>query len=350
MAYREAFGISVAALKARLRESPCGAFAFYGPEELLKQFYLKKFVALIEKEGSPEFNYTKLDFSRNKTVSDLWDEVQILPFGGEKRLVVCRGLSLAKLSASDEKKILEILDDFPPYLILIFYMENEEFLSDKATLTGKKVQNLAGKMDFVNFCLQEEKVLLTWSKKILAADGLEASDRALKLLFCLCGNKMQIIRGELEKLSAFALSQNKREVTEEDVNLFAEDTAEFAAYHLSDCVLEGSSDSVEKILNKLKRQGVDATAISATVARALTNALLILEGADAQTCAKITKIQAWQVERYRRLLYGKKKENVEKALMICLDLEGRVKGVRSDVYKVTELALLEITRILRGDV
>ena len=35
---QNAFGISVSQLKARLRDNPIGAFAFYGPEELLKQF------------------------------------------------------------------------------------------------------------------------------------------------------------------------------------------------------------------------------------------------------------------------------------------------------------------------
>ena len=42
---QNALGISVSQLKARLRDDPIGAFAFYGPEELLKQFYLQKFVA-----------------------------------------------------------------------------------------------------------------------------------------------------------------------------------------------------------------------------------------------------------------------------------------------------------------
>ena len=65
---RETFGISVSALKARLRDNPLGAFAFYGPEEMLKQFYLQKFITLIEKEGSGDFNIARLDFSRDHTM------------------------------------------------------------------------------------------------------------------------------------------------------------------------------------------------------------------------------------------------------------------------------------------
>ena len=70
-----ALGISVSQLKARLRDNPIGAFAFYGPEELLKQFYLQKFVAIIEKEGTAEFNIVRLDFTRDHTMDDLLKKI-----------------------------------------------------------------------------------------------------------------------------------------------------------------------------------------------------------------------------------------------------------------------------------
>lgn len=343
-----ALGISVAQLKARLRENPIGAFAFYGPEELLKQFYLQKFVTLIEKEGSAEFNVVRLDFTRDHTLSDLLGEGEILPFCGERRLVICRGLSPAKLSDSDQKRFLEFLKDFPPYLILIVYTGHEEFGADKKDLKKKSVLNLSEHLTFVNFCLQDERVLLPWAKKILAADSLTASDRALRTLFRLSGSRMQIIRGELEKLSAYAVAQKKSEVTEEDVLLFAEDTTEFATYNLCDAVLEGASGAVVKILSNLKKQDVHPVMIAGALANSLTGAMLVAEGASASDAAKAAKVLPWQYDKYRKSLYGKKKENVERALMLCLELDGKLKGARSDVWVVTEIYLLQMTRIIGG--
>ncbi len=348
MAYREPLGISVAQLKVRLRDNPSGAFAFYGPEEMLKQFYVQKLEALVEKEGFPEFNLAKLDCTRDHTLSHVWDEAQILPFGGERRVVVCRGLNPAKLSTADEKILTDLLTDIPPYLTLVFSLDNEMFPSDKATLENKKVKALAQKMTFVSFPLQEEKVLLTWSRKILAADGLTASDKTLRTLFSLCSNRMQTIRGELEKLIAFAVSQKRGEVTEDDVLLFTCDTVELALYNLCDAVLEGAVDQVEKIYANLKRQQVKPLNISAALARTLTNALLVLEGADAASCQSISRLASWQFDRYRRLLYGKKKEWVEEAMSLCLELDGKVKGYRSDADLVTETTLIRIALILRG--
>ncbi|MBR3837755.1 MAG: DNA polymerase III subunit delta [Clostridia bacterium] len=346
MAPREAFGISVSALKARLRDDPCGAFAFFGMEEMLKQFYLQKYVTLIEKEGSADFNLVRLDFTRDHTVSDLLDESQILPFCGERRLVICRGLNPAKMNDGDVKRLMELLENFPPYLILILYLEWEEFQNDKATLKKKSVRTLAEKLTFVSFPLQEERVLLPWCRKILGADGLSAPDGALRTLFRFTGNRMQTIRGELEKLSAYAHSQGRTEITQEDVLLFAQDSTEFAVYHLCDAVLEGAVGAVEQIFANLKRQEVEPVMIAASLSRMLTNALLIAEGADAAACQKATALQAWQFERYRRLLFGKKKEALEKALFLCLELDGKLKGFRSDSMLVTEVTVLQMARLL----
>ncbi len=343
---RETFGISVSGLKARLRENPMGAFAFFGPEEMLKQFYLQKFVALIEKEGSAEFNISRLDLERDHTIGDLLGEAEILPFCGEKRLVICRGLNPSKLSDADTKSLVSLLENFPPYLILILYTSFEEFGSDKKDLKKKSVLALGEKMDFVSFPLQDEKVLLSWSKKILEKDSLIANDRTLRTLFRLCGRKMQLIRGELEKLCAYALSQNRAEVTQEDVLLFAEDTTEFATYNLCDAVLEGAVGAVEKILTNLKKQDTAPVVIAGVLATMLTGARLIADGADAEACQKAAKMFPWQYDKYRQSLYGKKKENIEKALFLCLELDGKLKGARSDAWLVTEIYTLQITRLL----
>ena len=348
MAPRDTLGISVSALKARLRENPIGAFAFFGPEEMLKQFYLDKFSAIIKKEQSEDFNLVKLDFTRDHTLDHLLEEAEILPFCGTTRLIICRGLSPAKLSDGDTKRLLALLDNFPPYLILILYTEFHEFGEDKKDLKKKSVLALKEKMDFVSFPLQEERVLLTWSKKILEADQLTASDKTLRTLFRLSGNRMVIIRRELEKLSAYAISQKRKEVTEEDVLLFAEDTTEFAIYNLCEAVLSGAVAPVEKIFQNLKKQQVEPVVIAASLAGILTGARLIAEGADASDCQKSSRFYPWQYDRYKQILYGKKKENIEKALFLCLELDRKLKGYRSDAQIVTEMYMIQIARLF-GD-
>ena len=341
-------GMTVSALKLRLRDNPIGAFAFWGPEEMLKQFYVQKFVSLIEKEGFAEFNLVKLDLERDHTVDDILNESGILPFCGEKRMILCQGISPSKLSESDGKKLLSLLSDFPPYLILILDTRFGSFGEDKKDLSKAIVKKLSEKMDFVSFPLQNEKVLMPWSRKILAADSLTVSDRALRTLFRLSGNQMQIIRGELEKLSAYVTSQKCSEVTEEDVFLFAEDITEFQVYNLCDAVLEGEIPAAEKILHRLKRQEVPAEMVVASISRMLTNVILITEGASFEDCAKATKLLPFQYDNYRRRCYGKKMDCLEEAMSVCLGLDRAVKGNHFREDLVLERSVLRITELCGG--
>ena len=348
MAFKNTLGISVSQLKTRLRENPMGAFAFYGQEELLKAFYLQKFVSLIEKEGFGEFNIARLDLARDHTFSDVMAEAEIMPFCGEKRLIICRGLSPAKLSAAEIKDLLALLQDFPPYLILIFYTTWEEFGEEKSALSKEGVKKLADAMDFVSFPLQDERTLLAWSKKILAADSLTASDRALRTLFRLSGNKMNLIRGELEKLSAYLIAHKRTELNEDDVLLFAADTTELSVFNLCDAILEGAVKAVENIFSNLKKQEIHPLLILSVLSKALTGAILVAEGASPEDAKKAAKVSPWQYDKYRQITYGKKKEDLEKALFLCLELDQKLKSYHSDPILVAEITLLEITRLLGG--
>ena len=348
MATRAPFGTTLAKLKTRLRENPSGAFVFYGPEEMLKQFYLSKFFALAEKEGMAEFNIARLDFRRGADFSRLMQETDILPFGGTVRIVACRGCNPAALPEAQQKPLLALLDNFPEYLSLVFVLTESEFSADRKTVEKKAVIKLAEKMDFVLFPLQDEKTLLSWAQKILARDGLQAEERTLKLLFRLCDGRMQIIRNELEKLCAYALSQNRTSVREEDVYLFGQDATQSAVWNLSDAVLDGAVDAAAHILKNLRRQEMSPQIIVNALAKMLTECLMLLEGATDADCAKVSRIASWQCKRYRAALCGKKREWLEKAMFLCSELDRRLKSKHSNAQNLTEVAVLTMTRILGG--
>ena len=348
MAPKGVNALSVSALKARLRDNPMGAFVFYGQEELLKQFYMQKFVTLVEKEGMAEFNIVRLDFTRDHTIDDLLGEAEILPFGGEKRLIICRGFIPTKLNRDELEKLNSLLDSFPEYLILIIFTMWEEMGEDKKALLKNEVGALSQKADFVHFPLQGDNVLIPWSKKILARDRITVEDKTLRTLFRLCSKKMQLIRQELEKLSLYALSQGKSLITEEDVSLFAQDTTTLSISNLCDAVLDGAIGATESILDNLKHQDAEPIVITAALSRNLNSCLLVAEGADFASCQKAVKMQDWQFDKCRQAVYGKKKENFEKALVLCLELDKKLKGYRSDAWLVTEFAVLQMARLCGG--
>lgn len=342
MAKAVAFGQSVAALKEKLKENPAGAYLFFGPEELLKHFYLEKFIALIEKEGAAAFNLARLDLSRDHTLGDLAEEVQILPMLGEKRLVIVRGLEPLKLSEKDGAYLLSALADLPETTICILYCTAEEFAPDKKALEKKFIKNCASALFAASFPLQPERVLLGWAQKILAKDGKTASDAALRLLTRVCGGKMQIMQKELDKLACYATAHGRAEITEADVALFAVDRSEFALYQLSDAVLAASFSGVEKIFVSLKRDKVSPIPMVASLSRTFVNALLIATGADEKSARAVTGIADWQYRNLQDQIRGVPRENLQTALSECLACDRTLKSYHSDPYLICEELLLSL--------
>ena len=342
-------GISLSALKERLRQEPSGVYVFYGQEELLKRFWLGKFQQIIEKEGAPEFNLSRLDFAADATLGMLEEEIGILPVMGEHRLIVCRGLELVKLSEKELERLLSFLEDPMPGLILVFFQTEEEFPADKNTWKKKSVTRLAEKATFVPFPLQDERVLLTWSKKILAKDGITAEDRTLRDLFRMAGNRMQTLQGQLNQLACYALSQNRSTVTAEDVALFAREDPEYALYQLSDAVLMGRAVETERMLHHFHNQKVEPIVAVAALSRAVVNTLVCISGATAEDVFSATGMAAWQVERCCRDHRGKRKEDLEAALEKCIVCDRLLKSTSQDPYRLLERLCLELCGMFRRE-
>lgn len=339
------FGIGISTLKERISKNPAGAYIFYGQEELLKHFYLEKFIKRIEKEGMAEFNLSRLDFSRDATLGALEDELGILPVMGSLRLVICRGLNPIALSASDLDRLCAMIKGIGEETILILYLSSEELVPDKATASKKAVKLLSEIASFCAFPLQEERVLLSWSAKILSADGLSASPQTLKLLISMTGGKMSAMRSELEKLSMYALSQNRSTVTEEDVSLFVQPDQEFAIYQLTGAVLAGSFAATQKMLDFFKKHDGEPIVIVAALSRMFVNALVCTGGAGESDAMLATGMQAWQIQNMKRDCHGKKRQNFETALSLCIEADKRLKGANSDPFSVCETLCLKLCRL-----
>ena len=348
MARQQGFGITPAALKARLKDAPAGAYLFCGPEELLKRFYLDKFIALIEKEGMADFNLVRLDFSDAATLDDLERELAVLPVMAEHRMILCRSLPVKDMKQEDANRLAALMDPFPENLILILYLEDEELPGENKVMNRKTVALLREKMTFCFFPLQDVPTLVAWSRKILARDGLAAPEAALRTLIRLCDSRMAAMRGELEKIACYCIAQGHTAVTEEDVLLFARDSREFASYDLADAVLSGALRPAESYFQNLMRQKTDPLVISGVLSRLFTNCLMILEGADEKTVESVTGLKDFVYQRYSRALYGKKKEDVLRAMSLVAELDRGLKSGAVDNTVLCEKTVLAVTRIMGG--
>ena len=341
-------GLLPAALKERLKTAPGGAYVFYGPEELLKTFYLEKFTSLIEEEGMAAFNLVRLDFSAEATWEDVEREVNTLPAMAPHRLILCRSVPLSEMTVKEAEALEKTFSSFPEDVILILYQEESELKAEKRVLNKKPLQILQKVFTFCCFPLQPDRVLIPWAKKILARDGVSIADGALSTLIRLSEGKMAVMRGELDKIALYCAAKGMDRADEETVLLFARDNREFAVWNLCDAVLDGAVRAAENYYRNLLRQKVPPLVINAAVSRLLTQSLYVLEGAGDDEVKALTGLDGWKLEARRRALYGKSKAALEKAMALCAGLDRKLKSDPVDGEILCEKTILAVTGLMGG--
>ena len=341
-------GLLPAALKERLKTAPGGAYVFYGPEELLKTFYLEKFTSLIEDEGMAAFNLVRLDFSAEATWEDVEREVNTMPAMAPHRLILCRSVPLNEMTVKEAEALEKAFPSFPEDVILILYQEEGELKAEKKTLNKKPLQILQRIFTFCYFPLQPDRVLIPWAKKILARDGVSIEDAALAALIRLSEGKMAVMRGELDKIALYCAAKGMARADEKTVLLFARDNREFAIWNLCDAILDGASRAAEHYYRNLLRQKVHPLAINAAVSRHLTQCVYVLEGAGDDEIKTLTGLDGWRLQNRRRALYGKSKATLEKAMALCARLDRKLKGDPVDGEILCEKTILAVTGLLGG--
>ncbi|HAZ19139.1 MAG TPA: hypothetical protein DCY75_03075, partial [Clostridiales bacterium] len=100
--------ITPSVYKTNFKHFHDGALMFWGDEDYLKELELYKLRRLVDTD-TMEFNYAKLDFSREATMDDLKYEVSAISLMGGVRLIEVRGLDILSLKAEAEKKLLAAL-------------------------------------------------------------------------------------------------------------------------------------------------------------------------------------------------------------------------------------------------
>ncbi len=338
------YGVSVDALKSRLKTSPQGAYLFFGEEEYLKKFYLQKFRDLIENNGFEELNRTRFDFE-GKTVSELCAELDRMPMMSPLRLVEVRGMQPLKLPEKEQKKLLEALDSLGEDVILIIYCLEEELTVDKKNAGKGFAPALAEKLMAVNFSHLTEHALIGWIHKVLGAVELSSTEQAARLLVRLCSRDMLRMRNELYKLEEYVKNQGRRELREEDVKLFVQPDSEAQVFQLADAVLTRDAALASQIYEGLKAQRVEPVIVAGYLAKTIGSAALAVSGAKTKEALSAAKMQEWQAAAYREKARIYDRSYFSRALELCLECDRKLKSQGQDGNVLVENLIFTLIKL-----
>lgn len=256
--------ITEAELKKQIEKADFANLYFlHGEEKYLVGFYAKKLIAKAAGTAFLDFNFQRFDDSA--TIDQIAAAVEALPFMAERKCVAVSDLDVEGLRAQEAAKLDELLKSVPDTTVLVFYLPSAEIDYKK----DKKWKKLMDTVNQAGVTVHLKKRSGPDLEKALCAAaakrGCELSRQNAGRIVGYCGNDLQTLYNELEKLCAFV---KEGAITAQTIDALVVKNLETRVYDLSKAVIAGQYDKAYGILDLLFYQNEEPVSVLAVLSSA----------------------------------------------------------------------------------
>ena len=235
---------------------PQRVYFLYGEQNYLKKLYCKKIIAQAV-SGMEDFNLTRLDGTR-ASLDEISDALEALPMMGGHRCVVVNDLDVGKLSVTEAGKLTELLADLPETGVLVFTTTDLAPEIKK----GAKWKAFIKQVDAVGAVIElktrstgdRNRFLQTLAERA----GCRITSENCAFLAERCGNDMQVLQHEMDKLCAY---KGASEITKEDISLCAVAQLDASVFDLAKLMLKNDYQAAMQNLDELIRMREEPVAV-----------------------------------------------------------------------------------------
>ena len=232
-------------LKKDLSEGrPGKLYIFHGEETYLREHYLRMLQEAVLTQGLGEFNRHELS-ARDMSPRALEEAVDCLPMMAERTLVLVTDCDIFKAGEKEREEYLRILSGLPDYCCLVLLYDLIDYKPDARTKLAGAVKKYG---TVVNFARQGQRELTDWVRRHFKALGKEIDPRLCGELIELCGDLMQNLRQEIEKIGAYAKGP---QITRADIEAVATPQLSAVVFRIADAIGEKNYDRAAAVLGEL---------------------------------------------------------------------------------------------------
>ena len=248
-------------LKAQIKAGEfSNVYFIYGEEGYLKEYYVKKLKDKLAGGAFSDFNFHQYE-GKNSSIDDILQDAQTLPMMSDYTFILVHDYPLNK-SASDIDALKEFFKDIPETCVIVFWFDSI-VIDTKKEAKWKTIESLFAKAgSSVNLEKRSEsdiaKLIVASAKK---RDCTIDTNNA-RYLISVCGNDIQTLFSELEKICAYA---SGREITKQDIDSLAVKSLQARVYDLSKYILASNGDGAYSVLNTLFAQKEEPISILAVI-------------------------------------------------------------------------------------
>lgn len=340
--------MTAAELKAKIKSANVGgAYIFAGEEDYLKKYYAGEIEKLaVPDEAFAPFNKCVFDGS-DIDFRELAAAIESPPMMSDFKLIEWKYPEIDGMRSGELDELEEIakrVADYP-YAVLILTVGSDGFDVGTVKRPSRLATRLSRVFDLVVFEKSTDAQLISWLSRHFQAEGLRSSVQALSALIFRSGHSMEVLLGEVEKLSAYSKANSLTEITEESVNRVASPTLECDAFALSTAITDKNRAGAFLALADMQQRRIDAVAALAMLARAFSElvcaAILTEEGKDASDIEQIMRWKSWKTKICINSAKRWGTARLTSALSRLRELDAASKSGGVSGYKVIEMFICE---------
>lgn len=283
-----------------------GAYILAGEEDYLKRYYLGEIRRTAAgDEAFAAFNHFIFD-GQDVSIAAIRDAIKAPPMFAELKLIEWRYPSFAKMKESDLSAFDSLLEELAEYdySVLAVIVANGEIDLGTEKKPSKLAKRLSPRANILNFKKSTDTQLLSWLKRHFDKEGITVTAESLNALLFRSGHSMDVLIGEVIKLSSYLKANGRAALTPEDVNEVASSTPECDTFALSNAVLDRNKRAAFTALEELKRQRVDHTVVLGMLAKVyselLAVALMKEDGTDLSVIESTLAIHPYKLKAYMK--------------------------------------------------
>lgn len=230
-----------AELRRLKQQGPARLYLLWGPEDYLREQYLRQLKALCLPEGEDSFSYKRMD-GPELDYTALQNAVDAMPFMTERSFIEIRDADLNKLK--EPEKLIKILSDIPDYCTVAF-VQSAQYEMDGRLKLIKGLKSIALELKFTQ---QSQSLLIDWVNRRFAAAGKSVELDAVQRLIFISGDLMSKLIPEIEKVAAYAKGDK---VTIADVEAVANHIPDAIIFDMTDYISQKKYNTALSVLAEL---------------------------------------------------------------------------------------------------
>ncbi|CZT55768.1 DNA polymerase III subunit delta [Solibaculum mannosilyticum] len=338
-------GIGEVELKKQIQTGELASvYLLYGDEQMLKKHYSQKLVSKAVAKGMEQFNLMQF-YWKDTSMDEVVDAVETLPVMAERRCVVLIDLDAESLKAADQEKLTKLLKDPPDTCVLIVRLDAVQCNPKKSA----KWRSLIKKIDSVGCTVQLDHRDMASLSKLLCSSALKRgctlTPHVARYLVELCGNDLQALSGELDKVCSMI---GEGEITRKDIDMVAVPTLESSVFDLSRAITKRDISKAFSILDTLLNQKEEPVAILSVLCMGTVDLyrakVASLGGSRAEDLAKDFNYRGKEF-RLRNAARDAARLDIDRLreqLDILYEADRKLKGSRVDGRVVLEQTIVQL--------